>query len=97
LFDSWPQKLIIERVHNGDVSSFIHANENVMPFVIFEPQESDKENYSKLVKFLSEKNIVIFFIYIYLFIYLFICLFVYLFIFLFINFFINYEHEFVYI
>ena len=70
MFDSWPQKLIIERVHNGDVSNFIQANENVMPFVIFEPQESDKENYSKLVKFLSEKNIVI--IFIYLFIYIFI-------------------------
>jgi hypothetical protein len=55
LLKSWPQKLTIERILNGNISKFIEANKAIMPFVKFEPQEHDKVNYATLVSYLSEK------------------------------------------
>jgi len=58
---SWPQKLTIERILNGNISKFIEANKAIMPFVKFEPQEHDKVNYATLVSYLSEKPSVKYF------------------------------------
>ncbi len=63
MFDSWPQKLSIEFQYDF-FSKYIQAIEKKLPFVIFEPQENDKENYLKLVKFLSENKSVSLYVYI---------------------------------
>jgi hypothetical protein len=60
LFDSWPSKLIIDQLLNGDISKFIEKNKSLMPFVKFEPQEQDKTSYQNLAKNLSEKKMVIY-------------------------------------
>jgi len=58
LFNSWPQKLVIEQILSGDISKFIEANKKLMPFVIFKPQDHDEASYTNLVNNLSKNQLV---------------------------------------